>query len=222
MTHQDAIDTLAAERYLLEEMSELERHAFEEHFFTCDECAGDLRIAGRLQTGARALFGHSSPAPAARAVGEPRDNVAAMPLRAARRPVLHTVLPWAAAAVLALAVVYQVRQPGLDAQAVTPVPLRPVSRGAVATVPLPARGFLGLALDVNTGSPGDEIVYRIAREDGTEVVTGRAAVPAPGSPLLLLVPASRLGTGGSFVLTLSGIGRPAGPPAEYRFTAVAG
>ena len=31
MTHQQAVQSMAAERYLLDEMSELERHRFEEH-----------------------------------------------------------------------------------------------------------------------------------------------------------------------------------------------
>jgi hypothetical protein len=220
MTHQDAIDTLAAERYLLDEMSELERHAFEEHYFTCAECARDLRVAAQLRAGAQSVFearaADAEPAPAQAR----RGLVADMPGRAVWRPAIRTVLPWAAAAGLALALVYQMRAPGFDPQAVAAVPLRPVSRGAVTTVSLPAKGFLALALDVNAGSPGDGIVYRVAREDGTEAVAGSAAVPAPGTPLLLIVPADRLDPGGSFVVTLSGTGQPAGPPAEYRFRAV--
>jgi hypothetical protein len=218
MTHQDAVDTLATERYLLEEMPELERHAFEEHFFACDECARDLRVAAQLQAGGESAAG--AQAPAAPRLDAARDNVTPMPARMAWRPSWSTVVPWAAAAVLALAVVYQVGQPGFDTAALTPTTLRPVSRGTGTPVSLPATGLLALALDVNAGAPGDAVAYTIAREDGTEVVSGRGVVPAPGTPLLLVIPARELRPGGAFVLTLAGTGNPAGPAAEYRFTAV--
>ena len=51
MTHEKAVQTGASERYLLEEMSELERHAFENHYFSCVECAEDVRTGGLLRDG---------------------------------------------------------------------------------------------------------------------------------------------------------------------------
>ena len=56
MTHQEAIDTLAAERYLLDEMPADERSAFEEHFFDCEVCADDMRSAAALLQGTKAGF----------------------------------------------------------------------------------------------------------------------------------------------------------------------
>ena len=47
------MSTMASERYLLEEMSELERHAFEEHFFSCADCAEDMRTIEMMRAGAR-------------------------------------------------------------------------------------------------------------------------------------------------------------------------
>ncbi len=35
MTHQQALDGLASGRYLLDEMTEVERFEFEEHYFGC-------------------------------------------------------------------------------------------------------------------------------------------------------------------------------------------
>ena len=49
MTHADALRTLAAERYLLDEMPEIEKFAFEEHFFDCAECADDLRAGSAMR-----------------------------------------------------------------------------------------------------------------------------------------------------------------------------
>ncbi|WP_158944766.1 anti-sigma factor [Granulicella sp. S190] len=56
MDHSEAIQSTAAERYLLEEMSPLERDSFEEHYFDCPECAADLRAtAAFLETAKQEL-----------------------------------------------------------------------------------------------------------------------------------------------------------------------
>ena len=54
MTHEEAVSTLAPERYLLEEMSGSERETFEEHYFSCVECADDVRTGGVMRDGVRA------------------------------------------------------------------------------------------------------------------------------------------------------------------------
>src|SRR4029077_7052620 len=51
MNHNEAIKEMAAERYLLNELSPELRDAFEEHAFDCPECALDLR-AGATFIGA--------------------------------------------------------------------------------------------------------------------------------------------------------------------------
>lgn len=45
MSHDEAVRCLAAEQYLLEEMTPELRDEYEQHFFVCHECAVDL-IAG--------------------------------------------------------------------------------------------------------------------------------------------------------------------------------
>lgn len=45
MDHNEAIQQMATEKYILGEMSPELRDAFEEHFFDCQECALDLRTA---------------------------------------------------------------------------------------------------------------------------------------------------------------------------------
>ena len=54
MTHAVAVATHAVERYLLDEMTELERHRFEEHYFDCQDCAADLRAGTLLREGVAA------------------------------------------------------------------------------------------------------------------------------------------------------------------------
>src|SRR6516162_5020636 len=56
MTHDQSLQTHAPERYLLGEMSELEKHHFEEHYFSCDECADSVRVGAMLAANTRAVF----------------------------------------------------------------------------------------------------------------------------------------------------------------------
>jgi hypothetical protein len=218
MTHETAIETLAGERYLLDEMSEVERHRFEEHFFECEECAEGLRIASRLSRDGAAVF---PPAPPGRVVHAPamarRWRPSWMPSRA-------VVVPWAAAATLALALGLQVGRPGgdpfdSDLRVLATVPLRPATRGAVAAVALPpdSGGHLALALDVNAGAPGETVGYQIRREDGASIRTGQSIVPPVGTPMVVLVAAGPLRAGGQFVVTLRSMDNTVAPPAEYRF-----
>src|SRR5712692_11891551 len=48
MDHNEAIQLMLAEKYLLDELSPESRDQFEEHFFGCTECALDLRAGAML------------------------------------------------------------------------------------------------------------------------------------------------------------------------------
>jgi len=48
MNHDEAVGTGATERYLLHELPDSERDAFEEHYFACAVCANDLHAASAL------------------------------------------------------------------------------------------------------------------------------------------------------------------------------
>ena len=43
MNHDEAVQSMTAEKYLLNELSPEVRDQFEEHFFGCTDCANDLR-----------------------------------------------------------------------------------------------------------------------------------------------------------------------------------
>lgn len=45
MNHQSAIESRAAERYVLGKMNHTERDAYEEHFFSCAVCAREVKLA---------------------------------------------------------------------------------------------------------------------------------------------------------------------------------
>src|SRR5258708_7394502 len=51
--HRAAVESMAAERYILGEMEPAERDAFEEHFFDCAECSSDVRDESKIAAGVR-------------------------------------------------------------------------------------------------------------------------------------------------------------------------
>ena len=53
MNHQDAMQAKVIERYLLGELEEAERAAFEEHYFSCAACAEELIAATKFLDNAR-------------------------------------------------------------------------------------------------------------------------------------------------------------------------
>jgi hypothetical protein len=213
MNHADAVRTLAAERYLLDEMSEIERFAFEEHFFDCGECADEVRTGSTLRDAVKGgLLMDASRS----------QNVA--PLQTlrlrSRRWSPSVVVPWAAAAMLALAAGYQSLTPAtgdrLHIGALTPVTIRPDSRGTVPTVSIGNNvDAVTLALDVDAPERAD-LTYVLRTSAGTRVAEGHISAPRAGNPLLLLVPVWTLTPSTQYILAVQGA--PDGPPiGEYRF-----
>lgn len=214
MTHAQAVETGAAERYLLEEMSELERHAFENHYFSCLDCAEEVRTGGMMRDGVKAgLLGVAADRSATIRVKQDPTNVL-RPFKAQWRP--SVILPWAVAATLALAVGYQSLTPALRPQGLAPITLRAASRGAEANVPLTrGAGVVTLALDVDASEPGD-LTYELRSADGRRVASGDVQAPTPASPLLLLVPVWTLRPTEHYILSVrhAPTGNPVG---EFRF-----
>lgn len=53
MDHNYAIENHTAERYLLQDLDEQERDAYEEHFFSCSACAEEVRTASEFLESAK-------------------------------------------------------------------------------------------------------------------------------------------------------------------------
>jgi len=225
MTHQQARDTMAAERYLLDEMTEIEKHAFEEHFFDCNDCADEVRLGERIRVEVRSVresvrSGESKsqdPKPLERSARD--SNV----IDFNKRPVWRRssiVLPWAAAASIALAAGYQslVVVPGLkQAQSLSPVMLREATRGALPNVTRsPGQRFVALGVDVNAASTKD-LRYEVLDATGKAILSGRTPLPPSGAPLLLLIPADELGRQGRHTLIVSDPDSSGAPFGEYSF-----
>jgi hypothetical protein len=210
MTHADAIRTLATERYLLDEMSEIERFAFEEHFFDCAECGDDVRSGSVMRRAVKASL-----------LPDASRDQKVVPLNTGKRrwnPAV--VVPWAAAAMLTLVVGYQSLAPAggdrLHIGALTPVTVRPDSRGTVPTVSVGGDAeAIALALEVNA-SEGTDLSYVLRTSAGAHVADGRVSAPRAGNPLLLLVPVWTLTPSTQYILAVQGAAD--GPLiGEYRF-----
>jgi hypothetical protein len=213
MTHAQAVATHAAERYLLDEMPELERYTFEAHYFDCDECAESVRTGALMREGVGAgLMPAASAAPAAHDASPGSSG-------------WRQGLPWAVAALLALTVGYQslwvvpgLREQGVGIQPLAPVTLRAATRGAETAIVRPTSGAITFALDVNGIPAGSRLSYDLRTADGSSVASGTAVAPSPGTPLLLLVPGSIVRATGSYLLTVSAGDSAASTPVNYRFT----
>jgi hypothetical protein len=217
MTHTEAVNTLASERYLLDEMTEPERNAFEDHYFTCLDCAADVRTGGVMREGVQAGL---AAAPIARIA----TFVPAQKRVTARQPWYQSsALPWALAATLAIAVTYQAVPQRTDTsssapQVLTPITLRPASRGAIPAVSLGA-GHVALALDVDIPAGTTELAYDLRDMAGQEVFGGRTLGPAQGSPLLLVIPGFTLKPEQQYILTVREAATPGRVIGEYHFAA---
>jgi hypothetical protein len=202
MTHQQALDGLASERYLLEEMTEDERFEFEAHYFDCTECAEDVKRGEMIRQEAR----HAGFRTGGR-VEAGRPGVILTSPKWWRRPML--AVPWAAAATLALVTGYQsfVTVPGLrDAvapQAIEPVMLRGATRGAAPTVTIASnQRFVALSADLTITPESSTLTYEIFDANRRSIVSGQSATPSTGAPLMLLVPVDELQNAGRYTLAV--------------------
>jgi hypothetical protein len=237
MTHQQAVDGMASERYLLDEMSEVERFEFEAHYFDCVDCAEDVRLAHVIREEAQrgaarpsvesAFLGRRS----AEREGGGRtesDVVSFFGRRSAnresgwRRPMV--ALPWAAAAGLAMMVSYQslVTVPELrDAvapESLTPVMLRGATRGAAPVVTLAdGQRFVTLSIDLVSPPQTGALRYELVRAGQPPLLSGDAPLPPRGASLLLLVPAVELERGARYSLIIRTADSANAVIGEYNF-----
>jgi hypothetical protein len=224
MTHTEAVNSLASERYLLDEMAEPERDDFEAHYFECLECADDVKMGALLRDGARAglVAGPQVARVASFSPVEKRTREAFLTPRIASQPWYRsTAVPWAVAATLAVMVGYQSageRVPSSPtAEALTAVVLRPTSRGTVPPVSV-AASHVALALDVDAGN-ATAVSYELRDEAATLITSGRATAPAAGSPLLLVIPTFTLKAQQQYILTVRDGSDAQRALGEYRFAA---
>lgn len=204
VTHQECIDSLTAERYVLGELSSVERDRFEEHYFECPECAEAIRCLSQLRDGARAE-------PSSEVESSELWESAGSRLRRLWSGWLRPQMAAAGALALALFTVItgyqnvQLRNQ-LRPQSVQSILLRPETRGEMVYVrSQPAGRFLMLEADL-PGASGN-LAWSLRTGDGRTVMEGVGPVPEPGLSFKLLVPAAQLHTGDYTLLVRSDAGK---------------
>jgi hypothetical protein len=198
MDHQISTRTQAAERYLLGELEPSEREEFEQHFFSCVECAEDVRTGFLFTESAKAVF---------------REEARAeKPLRLPKRRNwwAFMTLPQLAAMTAGLAIVafsgYQnmVQIPALHTrldqlqspQLVASAELMPASRSSVPSIAIP-RGahFVQFSIAVGVVAPADKYQFDLHSESGKFAATIPVSGLDPDANLALLVPTDGLSAG---------------------------
>jgi hypothetical protein len=212
MDHSEAVQQMAAERYLLDELTPDAREAFEAHFFDCSECAVDLRAGAAFVAEAKAQFPSLAAAPA-------HAQSRARSIRVKRRWGLSWLKPVFAAPVFAallLVVGYQnlVTYPALRAAADQPrlfpwTPLHGATRGALTAIAADRRHGVVLPVDLPPQpSLGAYASYSFDLFDpqGKLAWTGIAAAgdASDSHRLSLVIPGAML-RDGAYTLAVSGI-----------------
>jgi Putative zinc-finger len=185
MDHSQALEQMAAERYLLNELTGEAREAFEEHFFDCHECAVDLRAAAAFISEAKAQL----PTLVANAPERPATGLAKpRPKRDQWFSWLRPAFAVPAFAALLAVIGYQnlVTMRALRSEAGQPrllawAPLHGVTRGGTATtIAADRRHDIGVSIDV-TPEPGnpsyDSYSFDLVDAQGKTVWTLSAASP---------------------------------------------
>jgi hypothetical protein len=214
MDHSEASKQMAAERYLLNELTPDVREAFEAHFFDCPECALDLRAGAAFVEEAKAQLPALTPALPAPI---PAHSGALKVKRAWWSSWLQPAFAAPAFATLLLVIGYQnlVTYPALRASANQPrllpwTPLHGATRGGAALAITADRDH-GVALPVDLPpqpSMGAYASYSFDLYDpqGKIAWTGLAAASNTGDDqrISLMIPGATL-KNGSYTVAVSGV-----------------
>jgi hypothetical protein len=191
MDHEQAIQNLAVECYLLGQMSLEERDAFESHYFECAVCADDLRDASQFVRESKDIFAseRAQPMPG-RPLSETRP----------RWKWMHWLQPqFAAALVGVLVIVAGVETLGTipslqrrlnDASApriVDSTFLRPQTRGEPTTLRTPSGEPAVFIFDLPE-SAAAEVRFVVKSIDGRDVFQLSGKVPGRGEQVTLSIP----------------------------------
>ena len=228
MNHSQAIEGQCTERYLLGDMDEHERSAFEEHFFDCRDCADDVKTAVAFVANARAVFRESDEAEVQEPGAQEPEVLPFQPRRFGQIPALLAaamVLIVCGAAYQALFVVPGLQRQLAEAQAPKAVGWQFLSISRAAPPVIKASSsepWIGLRLSQSTGQSFPYYRYELRNADRVTVQSTVIQSPPAGDELGLVIPATELPTG-AYVVVLSGLESPEGPPvapeiAKYPFT----
>jgi hypothetical protein len=194
MDHAEAIQSQAAEKYLLGEFSAEQQNEFAEHFLDCEECANDMRLTSLFMDTAKKVLAADSARPRSAVKGRyfagysMAASVALLAFLLYQNVVLIPKLR-SASAPQALAY-FSIANLG--------------SRSAVpaAIAPIQGKPFI-LLVDIPAHENIDEYRCEILAPDGHKVISVDVPEVDARKTVPLLIPASALSPG-SYTFTVSG------------------
>jgi hypothetical protein len=215
MEHENAIQTLATERYLLSEMTPAERDSFEEHYFECASCAEDVRLASQFLGDAREVWAaEQRAAPVVKVQPQPESK--------------WNWLAWlqpqfaapAMAALLILAGVSTVGTMSLRRQlaevsqprVIAATALRPETRGEPVVLLAGEGSSVAVQFDLPDNARSS-FHYAIRSASGETVFGVNGGAEQAGERVTLSIPRFEI-PAGRYVLTVSGSTTPGQPETE--------
>jgi hypothetical protein len=205
MNHEEAIQEMATERYLLDELSSEMREAFEEHMFDCPECALDVRSGNVFMSEAKAQLPElttraAAEAPRAERARDRKPWWSFLTMPAFAAPVFAALL--GVVVFQNVSTIPSLRSAAMEPRIIAPSSLHADTRGSESTV-LQADRRQGAAVLIDL--PQGYSSYEIALNDpqGKRVWTKSVAAPEAGT-LTLSIPGMGLKEG-SYTLNLAGI-----------------
>jgi hypothetical protein len=197
VTHEECAESFIVEKYILCELSAVERDDFEEHYFDCPECAEAVRRLSQLRAGTQAIM--------CGRVEEASSRWQQLQSWWSRRQPLG-VQPALAGALAALCLTAVVGYQNLELrnqlrpQSVQSVFLAPATRGELPLVRSQATGpFVLLEADLPTAS--GKLTWSVRSGDGKVALDGAGPAPEPGLSFKVLLPADKL-QAGEYALTV--------------------
>ena len=196
MNHQDALQEMSVERYLLGELKGASLDRFEEHLFECPECAADVKAGITFIDAARAELG------ASRKAASQQER---------RKWTSWFTSPWAlgpalAACMLALCFETFVVQPRMKVEVAreqAPAVLNPLvlanagARGgdAAPTIVAPEHGSFAVSLDVPTSGGFSSYRCTLLAPDGSTLWQTTLSAEQARDAVLINVPTDKVKEG---------------------------
>jgi hypothetical protein len=196
MEHEEAMNNLVAERYLLGEFTENDRDAYEEHLFSCPVCFEQIKAGTEF-------VGHL------RRMGAEKPVVQPSPARLGFFAVLRQPLAVMAFALLAIVSTVSVHQyriiNGLkQAQIMPTFFVSDGAKGPATTLAVPAHSWFGLKFSLL--EPGDFKTYeaQLANQSGSIGSAFPFSAEQIGEPIQILLNSGSLAPG-TYSIVVNGI-----------------
>jgi len=212
MDHGEALQMMAAERYLLDELTPEEREAFELHLFGCQECALDLRAGAAFIQEAKSILPElqTQPSPSipdklpAKSSTERRKGWSFLWQPAFAMPAFAVLL--AVIAYQNFSAIPSLRRAASEPKVLYSNPIHLGTRGAVhTTVQAEHKEGLALSLDLPQSSNYSSYVFELYDPNGKQFWT-HAVSRATGDEdvVSLMIPAAGLQSG-SYTLAIAAV-----------------